>query len=370
MSENNNGKRTPLYGKHVRLGARIVPFGGYMMPVHYTGILAEHRSVRETAAVFDTCHMGEIRVSGTMALADLENLVSSDLGSLAVGCCRYGFLCNHEGGIIDDLLVYRMDDTEFMLVVNAGTCNGDLRWISSHVSGTTEVFDMSGTTAKIDIQGPNGVRIVQEMMDRPIDGLKFYSFLKNTYKGHPVLVSRTGYTGEVGFELYSDTDLTGVLWDEAVERGALPAGLGARDTLRLEMGMPLYGHELSTDRNARETGLQRFISKTKDFIGSAAARNISGHGEILAGMAFEGRKAARSGNRIFSESGRNIGVVTSGSFAPSLGYAVALGYIDPDFAEPGTRVEAEAGRIIAGQVVELPFFREGTARRPLTDFLD
>jgi aminomethyltransferase len=369
MTEGDAFRRTALYDRHVQLGARMAPFGGFMMPIQYAGILAEHKAARMAAAVFDCCHMGEFRVSGETALVDLERLVSCDLASLAVGRCRYGLLCNLEGGVIDDLLVYRLNAAEVMLVVNAGTQDGDFEWIASHVSRGTTLRNISVSTAKVDIQGPGAPGILQGIVDN-IDGdLRFYGFQYNTYRGHPVLISRTGYTGEVGFEIYSDPSLIGRFWDECIERGAVPAGLGARDTLRLEIGLPLYGHELKDYRNAGEVGFPQFISKTKAFIGSAAVRNCAALKERLVGMAFEGRQAAREGNRILSEKGAAIGAVTSGSFAPSLGYAVALGYVNSAFSTVGTRVVAETRRKLTGQVVALPFFREGTARKPLADFL-
>jgi aminomethyltransferase len=363
-------RQTPLYARHIRLGARMAPFGGYIMPISYMGILAEHKAARESAALFDTCHMGEIGISGPDALAGLEFLLSPGLASLAVGRCRYGLMCNPNGGVIDDLVVYRTDQTEFMLVVNAGTREGDFEWIVSHVSGDVRVRDISDSTAKVDIQGPGAPRIVESLVDATIRTLPFYGFHPNAYRGKPVIVSRTGYTGETGFELYAEPDLIGHFWDDCLEKGAVAAGLGARDTLRLEMGMPLYGHELSPGRNAGDTGFERAISKTKDFIGAEPIRASSPGKERLVGITFEGRQAAREGNRIFSEDGVPRGLVTSGSFAPSLGHAVALGYVEAGFAEPGMPVTVEARRTLAGRIVELPFYRNGTARKPLSDFLD
>lgn len=370
MTETHPFKQTPLYARHIRLGARMAPFGGYIMPISYTGILAEHKAAREAAALFDTCHMGEIRITGPDALANLERLLSPDLASLVVGRCRYGLMCNPGGGVIDDLIVYRTDEAEFMLVVNAGTKDGDFEWIVSHVSGDVRVRDISDSTAKVDIQGPAAPRIVESLVDASVRALPFYGFHQNTYRGKSVLVSRTGYTGETGFEFYAEPELIAHIWDDCLEKGAVAAGLGARDTLRLEMGMPLYGHELSPDRNAGDTGFKQAISKTKEFIGSEAIRAASPREERLVGITLEGRQAAREGNRIFSEDGTPRGLVTSGSFAPSLEHAVALGYVEAGFAEPGTPVTVEARRTLAGRIAGLPFYRNGTARKPLADFLD
>ncbi|MBN2318768.1 MAG: glycine cleavage system aminomethyltransferase GcvT [Acidobacteria bacterium] len=369
MIELEKGRRTVLFERHRQLGARMAPFGGYLMPIQYRGILEEHKAARTAAAVFDTCHMGEFRVSGEKALSDLENLVSCDLAALATGRCRYGLMCNPDGGVLDDLLVYRLKDRDFMLVVNAGTQDADYGWIAKHVSTSTTLRNISGSTAKVDIQGPSAPRIVRDVTEDPIDGLKFYGFQHNAFGGKPVLVSRTGYTGEVGFEIYADPSLMGEFWDACIQKGAVPAGLGARDTLRLEIGMPLYGHELTQERNAAATGYGPFISRTKEFIGSAAIRERTGPRERLVGLAFEGRQAARKGSRILSEEGEVVGAVTSGSFAPSLGYAIALGYVDSEFAAEGSRVVVAARRELIGKIVETPFFRKGTARKPLSDFL-
>jgi aminomethyltransferase len=259
---------------------------------------------------------------------------------------------------------------EYMLVVNAGTQDGDFEWIASHVSDGTTVVNISCSTAKIDVQGPRAPQIVQGLTDAPINGLRFYGFHHNTYREQPVLISRTGYTGEIGFEIYSDPDTVGRIWDECIKHGAVAAGLGARDTLRLEIGMPLYGHELKEDRNAGTAGFSPFISKTKPFIGSTAILGDIDRKERMIGMEFEGRQAAREGNRIRSLEGNVIGVVTSGSFAPSLNHAVALGYVDSDFSAIGTYIEVEARRVLRAKVAEPPFYKGGTARLALADFLD
>ncbi len=369
MLKEGNHERTPLTSRHERLGARMAPFGGFLMPIQYTGIVAEHESARHGTAVFDTCHMGEFRVSGPTALADIEHLVSCDVAPMDVGQCRYGMMCNPSGGVIDDLLVYRLDEDDFMLVVNAGTQGGDFEWVSSHASGGTILRDISDETAKVDLQGPGAPRTVQRLLDAPIDGMKFYRFQHNSYKGQQVLISRTGYTGEIGFEFYGSPDLAVRFWDDCLEAGAVPAGLGARDPLRLEVGMPLYGHELSADRNAARAGFSRSISGTKSFVGAEALRSEDGRKECLVGLAFEGRQTAREGNRILSGDGSTIGIVTSGSYAPSLGHAIALGYVTTEVAVPGTEVVVEARRSLPGVVVELPFYREGTARKALAGFL-
>ncbi|MDD4869803.1 MAG: glycine cleavage system aminomethyltransferase GcvT [Kiritimatiellae bacterium] len=366
---NSEFKKTPFYDMHVSLGAQMGPFGGYMMPIRYKGIIQEHHACRKGAVLFDTCHMGEFIVKGRRALADLENIVSCDVSSMETGQCRYGLMCNDKGGVIDDLLVYRRGDDEFMLVVNAGTQDNDFAWIQSHVSSDTFAENISDKTAKFDLQGPGSVKIVQKIVDEPVADLKFYHFQPNTSHGKEIIVSRTGYTGEMGFEIYSEPELSLQLWNRCMELGAEPAGLGARDTLRLEMGMPLYGHELSEKRNAAESGFVRAISQSKKFIGSKVVLDNSQKKNALVGINLEGRRAARNGDTILDESGRAIGEVTSGSFAPSLEIAIAMGYVENTFSSPGCRILIQTVRQnIPGVVCELPFYKGATARKAMKNF--
>jgi len=360
---------TALYSRHVNLDARMAPFGGYWMPVQYTGILAEHTATRKGTAIFDTCHMGEFHISGMSALESLELLISRDLTSMSVGQCRYGLMCDMEGCVIDDLVVYRLAETEFMLVVNAATQNQDYEWIMSHISKDCTVRNISEETAKVDLQGPKAPRIVQALMDESIAGMNYYEFRHNTFMGRSVLISRTGYTGEVGFEIYADPDLIQSFWDRCLEKGAIAAGIGARNTLRLEMGFPLYGQEWSRKRNAADAGMVWFISETKNFIGCASLRSKETRRERLVGIAFAGRQAAREGRRILSENGAIIGIVTSGSFAPSLGHSIAMGYVNASFSTPGTKISAEGSRVLDGRIVKPPFYKRGTARKALSLFL-
>ncbi len=366
---NSDFKKTPLYDTHVSLGSQMGPFGGYMMPISYKGIIHEHHACRKGAVLFDTCHMGEFTVQGPRALADLENLVSCDVASMKSGQCRYGLMCNDGGGVIDDLLVYRFDENDFMLVVNAGTQDGDFKWLQSHLSPGTIAINVSNETAKFDLQGPGSVKIAQAILDEPVTDLRFYHFKRNTANSRKVLVSRTGYTGEVGFEIYSEPDLSLKLWHRCMELGAEPAGLGARDTLRLEMGMPLYGHELNEKRNAAESGFMRAIAQSKNFIGSNVVLNASAKKSQLVGVRLEGRRAARNGDMIQDDAGNTIGEVTSGSFAPSLEIAIAMGYVENVFSKPGCCVFIKTVRQnIPAVVCELPFYRNATARRPIKDF--
>ncbi len=363
-------KKTSLCGLHERLGARMAPFGGWLMPVQYSGIIREHGRCREAAALFDTDHMGEFLCRGVSALQDIETLVSCRVASLAEGQCRYGLLCNPEGGVVDDLLVYRLGSDEFMLVVNAGTQANDLNWIRAHLSSETRIEDISAQTAKIDLQGPHSPRIIVQLLEKTVAELNFYRFMRNRYRKSDVIVSRTGYTGEMGFEIYLDPSLAESFWTDCMALGAEPAGLGARDTLRLEMGMPLYGHELDAQRNAGEAGFDRAIARDKQFIGSEAVTDTTRHRARLCGIRIPGRRAARHGDEIFDSEGVKVGAVTSGSFAPSLDCAVALGYVDTARAAPGTALKLRCARYeVDGETVDLPFYREATGRRGISDFL-
>ena len=363
-------KKTILYDTHIELGAKTAPFGGFIMPIQYTGIVKEHEAVRNRAALFDTCHMGEFFLKGQNALADLEKLITSKLSTLENGQCRYGMLCNEQGGVIDDLLTYRIAEDEFMLVVNAGTQDNDFKWIKDRISAATEIENRSAETAKIDLQGPDSPKMMNAILEEGISELRYFRFKETTYKGHKIIVSRTGYTGEVGFEIYVPLELAKTFWNEAMHLGAACAGLGARDTLRLEIGMPLYGHELSETRNAAEAGFARSIADDKDFIGSSIICDPAQKKEVMTGIILDGRRAAREGDIIKTTSGTAIGAVTSGSMSPSLGTAIAMGYVSCEHADTGNKVILETARkALEGTISNLPMYAEGTARKKLSRFL-
>ena len=363
-------RRTFLYENHITADARMGPFGGFLMPIQYEGIIREHHSTRESATIFDTCHMGEFRIEGDDAVSDLERIITCHIASIALGQCRYGLMCNEKGGVIDDLLIYRLSDKAFMIVVNAATQDDDFAWIESHISPSTRLENQSAATAKLDLQGPDSPRIMQELMERSIDALNYYRFMDNKYADDTVLVSRTGYTGEMGFELYCDSETAIRFWDDCLELGVLPAGLGARDTLRLEMGFPLYGHELTLDRNAAEAGFTKHVVTDRVFIGSEILGDHSLRTESLVGIVFEDRRAARAGDTVIDESDSVVGTVTSGSFAPSLGRAVAMSYVSSSLAQENHVVRVRTAReVLLGTVVRPPFYKEATARRRVADFL-
>jgi len=356
-------KTTILHPVHAALGAKMSPFGGYDMPIQYAGgIIAEHGAVRGGAALFDTCHMGEFAVSGPNAAADLDRLLSNDVASLSVGTCRYGFLCNDDGGVIDDLITYKRSENEFMIVVNASGEDGDFNWIIGRVSKDTSVENLSHKTAKIDLQGPKSPKIAASLLSLPIGGLKYYRFMRNDYKGVEITISRTGYTGEIGFEIYCPANIAVDFWNDCMTKGAVPAGLGARDILRLEMGYPLYGHELSADRNAAQSGFAHAISKNKTFIGSDKVHDLSLRNQSLVGISIDGRRTARSGDTVTID-GKTVGTVTSGCFSPTQAHAIALAYIDKESSGIDTTVSIISGKNeLTGKITATPFYKNGTVR--------
>jgi aminomethyltransferase len=363
-------KKTILYDSHITLGAKMAPFGGYEMPIQYSGILREHTATREAVTIFDTCHMGEFRITGAGAVSDLENILSCPVAALKIGQCRYGFLCNEHGGVIDDQIVYRMAENEFFMVVNAATEPADFEWVGWNLSAGTHTENLSARTAKLDLQGPASPKIMRKLMSLPVDDMKYYTWAKNRYRNSEVLVSRTGYTGEIGFEMYCSHDLGRAFWNDCLELGVVPAGLGARDTLRLEMGYPLYGHELDERTNAAESGFGRAIDSSKKFIGSTAVLDPTKKKRLLVGIQLDGRRAVRHGDIISDKDGNVIGAITSGSFSPSLACAIALGYVTIENSNIGTPLIIRTERQeLSGAIVELPFYKKATGRAELKKFL-
>ncbi len=353
--------RTVLHPEHLELSARMAPFGGYEMPIQYSGILAEHQACRSGVVVFDTCHMGEFLVCGEKAVEALDSLLSCNIASLKPGRCRYGLMLNEDGGVIDDLIVYCSSPDSFMLVVNSSTREGDAEWLRSRMPAGVCFEDISEDMAKIDVQGPESAELVASLLGPEIKELKYFGFGSFRYGGADAIVSRTGYTGELGYEVYLPSHLVCSLWREVIAAGALPAGLGARDTLRLEMGMPLYGHELTEKINAAASGMSRALSADKAYVGSSAVREYSATVQLVP-LLLDGSRAARAGDRVMIN-GDDCGVVTSGSFAPSIGRAVALGYVDVSTLEDGAKLSIKTARsVLTAQVASLPFYKDGTAR--------
>lgn len=362
MSDNNvqDLKNTPLFAKHVALGAKMVPFSGWNMPVQYTGIIEEHLHTRAKAGLFDICHMGEFTLKGSSSGKDLERLVTCSISDMPVGKCKYGFLLKEDGGIIDDLIVFKMAPYEYMLVVNAGTIAKDSAWVSTHLSGTTVFKDESPEIAKLDLQGPLSGKIMAELIgEEKIKDLKRYRFIVDKVGGVKTIVSRTGYTGELGYELFFQASSAEAIWDLLLAfPDVKPIGLGARDTLRLEMGYSLYGHEIDESCNPFEANLGRFVHMEKDFIGRSALdrRGRKGPTRTLVGFICEGRRSARSHFRVIV-GGKDVGEVTSGTFSPCLQRGIGLCYMDKNVAQEGMEIILSDGKAeIKADLTSIPFY--------------
>lgn len=359
-------KKTPLHDAHVALGARMGPFGGWDMPIQYEGILAEHEQTRRRASIFDTCHMGEFELKGPTAGADLERLLTQSVAGIRQGQCRYGYLLRDDGGVLDDLTCYRRGEEHFWLVVNAGTLQQDADWIRGRLSAKTVFRDLSDPTAKLDIQGPQSREAMEAVLGVRLPDLKYFCFTDVVLAGTPCTLSRSGYTGEWGYELYLPAAEARRFWQLLLNGGLVkPAGLGARDTLRLEVGYPLYGHELSLDRTPVAASRGQFVDTKKDFVGKPAVlRDLEqGVPRFLAGLRLDTKRAARAHDQVMLD-GKVVGEVTSGSVAPSLGVAVAMAYVDRELCVPGRRLDIDVhGKLLPGAVAELPFYKDGTARR-------
>lgn len=353
--------RTPLYRWHVEHKARMVPFGGWEMPVQYAGIAPEHTAVRTAAGLFDISHMGRVRFRGPDALALLERVFTNSVAAMTDGQVRYGLVCNDAGGILDDVLVYRRPDG-FAAVVNASNREKMLAWFERHRTGfAVEVQDETFDTAMIAVQGPKAVGIVAGVFAADLGALKYYYATSTQYLGNGCVVSRTGYTGEDGFEVMLPAALAVPLWDEFVAKGAVPCGLGARDTLRLEAAMPLYGHELTEDTDPIRAGLAWAVKLDKgEFVGRAALQRAAADDTkpVRVGLEIDGKRAAREGCALTDVDGNPAGTVTSGSLCPGLNKSLAMAYVNPQVASVGTPLDADVrGTALPATVVPLPFYK-------------
>jgi aminomethyltransferase len=363
--------RTPLYDEHVRLGAKLVPFAGWAMPVHYApGILEEHRAVRTAAGLFDVSHMGEFEVSGTAALDLVQRLLTNDAARLAIGGAQYTLLCRPDGGVIDDCILYRLPD-RYMVVVNAANRAKDRAWFEAAAADFDVRFeDRSDAIALLALQGPKASAVLARLTAMQLDAIRYYHFAEGEVAGMPAIVSRTGYTGEDGFELYVRSGDGSALWRAVLEAGTpegiLPVGLGARDTLRLEVGYPLYGNDLDEEHDAMASGLGWVVRFDKgDFIGRDAllAAKERGPAQRLAGFTLRDRGIPRQGYRV-RHMGRDVGVVTSGAHSPSLGLGIGLAWIERTAAEAGTAIDIVVrDRVVPAEVVRPPFYKQGSVRR-------
>jgi len=358
-------RRTPLYQAHLQLAGRMVEFAGFEMPVRYGSIVAEHTAVRERVGLFDVSHMGQIHFRGPDAVATVEKLVTCPVSSLRPGRVRYGCLCNLEGGIVDDVTVYRIAADHLFLCVNAANIEKDHGWILRHAPPTADIQNRSDETALLALQGPAAAPLLASLLgEEEISALKRFRFRTARLAGCDATISRTGYTGADGFELYLETAAAEAVWTLLLEAGEpfgiAPAGLGARDTLRLEAALPLYGQELDETTSPLEARLDRFVKLEEGgFIGSEAiARRLEeGHPRLLAGFVLEERGIARAGYPIAFR-GEEVGIVTSGAPSPTLGKSIGLGYVPPTLAALGSGFDVMVrGRTIPARVVETPFIR-------------
>ena len=358
-------KRTPLYEAHLRLGGKMVEFGGFEMPVQYpAGVIREHMAVRTACGLFDVSHMGEVLLEGPDAVKNLNRLLTNDFTKMEDGQARYSPMCNEQGGTVDDLIVYKRSDEHYFIVVNASNREKDVAWIQSHVSGSVTVTDVSESWGQIALQGPLAEKILLKLTDAENIPLKgYHACLDRTVAGVKCIVSRTGYTGSDGFELYVPASETEKLWflllEAGREEGLIPCGLGARDTLRLEASMPLYGHELSDTISPVTAGLGFFVKMNKpDFIGKDALAAAGTPAQCRIGLKAVGRGIPREHQDVYA-GGRKIGETTSGTHCPYIGYPAAMAIVDRAYAEPGTRLEVDVrGRRVEVEVVKMPFYKK------------
>ena len=365
-------RKTALNPVHRAMGAKMVEFNGWDMPVEYPsagGIIAEHNAVRTGVGIFDVSHMGDIRLSGLDALAAVQHISMNDASRLAIGQAHYSALLYPQGTFVDDVIVHRLAEADYLLVINAGTREKDFNWVRDNTRQfKCKVENLSDEFTQIAIQGPKGVELLQKLTDADLSAVKFYWVTRGTVCGlKNTLIARTGYTGEDGFEIYvpPDESTSAMVWNKVLEAGkelaVAPCGLGARNTLRLEAKLPLYGHEISDNINVWEAGLDRFCKMEKpDFIGRAALEKAKAEGvkRMLVGLEMIERGIARDGYKVLDETGSEIGYVTSGSFAPFLKKNIALAYVPPQFAAVGSTVKVEIrGQGVKAQVVPTPFYK-------------
>lgn len=360
----NTVKTTKFYNIYKKLGAKIVDFAGYQMPVQYSSIINEHKTVRSTAGVFDVSHMGEVIVKGERALEFVQYITTNDAGKLTSGRVQYSAMCYEHGGIVDDLLVYKIANDEFMLVVNAANKDKDFEWMNKNNKFDVELRDESDEYSLLAVQGPESMKVIQKITDVPLDSLAYYHFVNGKVAGVEMILSRTGYTGELGYELYfkGDDSIAENVWNAIFEAGEefgiKPAGLGARDSLRLEMGFCLYGNDIDQTTNPLEAGLS-WITKLKkgDFIGSNALKKVKEEGikRKLVPMTTDEKAFPRHGYDI-NLNGNKVGYITSGTVSPILNKAIALGYVEKELAEEGKVVNFMIrDKAIPAFIVKLPF---------------
>ncbi len=368
-------QKTPLYSCHVKAGGRLVPFAGYLLPVQYeTGVITEHMAVRTSAGLFDVSHMGEVRIFGKDAFNNVQRLVTNDCSHMYDGQVKYSPMCNENGGVIDDLLVYQKNKEDYLIVVNAANRAKDVEWMKNHISGAVTLTDLSDEMAQLALQGPRSKEILSRIVPEEQLPARYYSFREEVNVGGiSCLISRTGYTGEDGYELYCRPKEANALWELLLEVGnspakgedasigkpvIIPCGLGARDTLRLEAAMPLYGHEMDETISPLETGLGFAVKlDKKEFIGKAGILSRGEPTRTRVGLMITGRGIAREGCTVYAGE-QEIGRTTSGTHCPYLGGPMAMALLEKSYSTPGTELEVDVrGRRITAQVVTLPFYK-------------
>lgn len=360
------GRKTPLYESHLKQGAKMVEFGGWLMPVQYSGIIDEHHAVRSKAGLFDVSHMGEFIVEGDDSAAFINYVITNDVNNLAIGQILYTPMCYPDGGVVDDLLVYRLGAQKYLLVVNAGNIEKDFAWLKQHgAKFAVHLANISDDTGEVALQGPAAENILSALTETKLKDISYYWLKQDVMvAGVKCLISRTGYTGEDGFELYCAAADAVKLWNALLEAGRdyglVPAGLGARDTLRFEACLPLYGHELAETITPLEAGLKPFVKFEKgNFNGSATLSSQYQHGvkRKIVGLEMTGRGIARAGH-ICLVDGKSAGVITSGTFAPTLGKNLALALLDSRHTAPGTTLHVDIrGKQVEAVVIAKPFYR-------------
>ena len=356
-------KKTPLYQTHIALGGKVVPFAGYLLPIQYKGIIEEHMAVRQAVGIFDVSHMGEVLLEGKAATEMLEHLCPNVFADMKPGKVRYSQLLNENGGAVDDILVYRYSDEKYWVIVNAANREKDVAWMQEHKHPDVQMTDISDTIAQIALQGPNSTAVLEKLGVGEGIPKKYYTFIDSvSICGVPCLISQTGYTGSMGYELYCANENAETLWaglsKAGEELGLIPCGLGARDTLRLEAGMPLYGHEMDEVISPLETGLEFSVKMQKeDFIGKTALLERGEPVITRVGLKVVGRGIVREDSPVYSGD-VPVGKTTSGTFLPFLKEACAMALINKEFSAPGTVLSAEVrGKMIQVEVVPLPFYQ-------------
>ncbi len=357
-------EKTPLYDCHVELKGKMVSFAGYLLPVQYEqGLVKEHLAVRNEVGIFDVSHMGEILVEGEDSLSYIQKLVTNDCSKMYDGQVKYSPICNEEGGVIDDLLIYKLNNNRYILVVNAANRQKDFKWMKANKFGNITLSDISDDIALIAVQGPKSKQVLLKLMDEELLPKKYYSFKdKVNIAGCEAMVSKTGYTGELGYEIYCKSLDAKTIWNELLEKGKdegiVPCGLGCRDTLRLEAGMPLYGNELSDSITPLEAGLSFTVKMNKEnFIGKEAILNKGESNKVRVGIKITGRGIAREDCKVFYDD-KEIGQTTSGTHLPYVDYAGAMAYVDKAYSSLGTKVLIQVRkRHVEGEIVDLPFYK-------------